>query len=491
MVNDPTIRDIRRTYYQQILNRVYTAQYPGGIRAFCNDYVAVYQGLDKLQLPVLEEEKIANFTLHAWTPENKELISHLRMHCHTLQEITQQVYADSLKVDYYNATIAARRANLTVQDPLSVLSIQENNPHPVARINAAIQPKENKFTPYTIPKAAWALMDNTMRYKYLMARNAELGVPPPKPFKGITDSETLIVPAPTSLPQQYEKRAQLLLMDQNETNDDNEQSVSQDVTFTEDDVNDDEYEDVIAGFLLDTYNSLTTRKLHLTTTHRAHTSYLNVRANNFATYPDDMFLAVSDSGADTCLYGRGWVLVAATNRTANVISFDPTEAKKFGLTIGSHCTMTCLQDGSWVMITIHEIVSNPSSDTSLLSETQLREYGCLVDSVSRRHRLTTTTMGTQRLVSPYDKQFPLNIHAALAVLPHRRPTQDEIDTFYPTAIVLTSDTVWNPHTLYDETVSLDMATQFNPTVTGNLGSSYRYTSKSTSRVIHLFPALAF
>ena len=143
MVNYPTIRDIRRTHYQQILNRIYTTQYPGGIRAFCNEYVAAYQGLDKLQLPVTEEEKIANFTLHAWTPENKELISHLRLHYHTLQDITQQVYADSLKVDYYNATIAARRANLAIQDPFSMLSVNNPDCSHSHRIHTATQPHNN------------------------------------------------------------------------------------------------------------------------------------------------------------------------------------------------------------------------------------------------------------------------------------------------------------------------------------------------------------
>lgn len=71
MVNDLTIRDIRRTHYQQILKRVYSAQYPDDIRAFCNDYVAAYQGLEKLQMSASEEEKIANLTLHAWTPRTR------------------------------------------------------------------------------------------------------------------------------------------------------------------------------------------------------------------------------------------------------------------------------------------------------------------------------------------------------------------------------------------------------------------------------------
>lgn len=153
MVKDPTIRDIRRTHYQAILNRIFSSQYPGGIRSFCNDCVVAYQGLEKLQLPIPEEEKIANFTLHAWTPDNKELISHLRMHCKTLQEITQQVYADSLKVDYYNATIATRRANLAVNgvnDPLGPLmdfhpQVSQGSPAPIQKQITLLNAQQSSY----------------------------------------------------------------------------------------------------------------------------------------------------------------------------------------------------------------------------------------------------------------------------------------------------------------------------------------------------------
>lgn len=94
-------------------------------------------------------------------------------------------------------------------------------------------------------------------------------------------------------------------------------------------------------------------------------------------------------------------------------------------------------------------MSNPTSDTSLLSETQLREFHYIVDSVSRRHRLNSTTMGTQQLVAPNDVPFPFNIHSALAVLPRQCPTQAQTDQLLPDAIGLTSDAPWYPQQHHD------------------------------------------
>ena len=132
-------------------------------------------------------------------------------------------------------------------------------------------------------------------------------------------------------------------------------------------------------------------------------------------------------GADTSLIGSGWYIFAHTQRKANVIGFDKKSAYKQHLNICSGATMVKLADGREQMIVIHEDVSNPESDLTLLSEFQVRSHGCIVDPVSKRHRLNENLYGTQRTVLPTGQEIPLLIISALATMEHRLPSENEIE----------------------------------------------------------------
>ena len=71
--------------------------------------------------------------------------------------------------------------------------------------------------------------------------------------------------------------------------------------------------------------------------------------------------------------------------TANLIGFDVRSATKGGLLIVTASTITEV-NGKPFLLRVHEAVYNAGSPTTLLSEYQLHDYGCLVDSVSTKHR---------------------------------------------------------------------------------------------------------
>jgi hypothetical protein len=75
------------------------------------------------------------------------------------------------------------------------------------------------------------------------------------------------------------------------------------------------------------------------------------------------------------------------------------------------------------LMVAHEAVQNELLRTSLLSEGQMRFYGLIVNSTSKRHRGIDGIPGNQSIYSP-DKsiQFHMIQRDALMVLPHRAPT---------------------------------------------------------------------
>jgi hypothetical protein len=102
--------------------------------------------------------------------------------------------------------------------------------------------------------------------------------------------------------------------------------------------------------------------------------------------PEKHHISVLDGGADTCVLGKGWEILAIHNsRKANVVGFDHEAAIKKNL------TAVDLPNGQSIQLVIHEAIYNDTSNHSLLSEFQIREHGILIDSSCHKHG------GTQRM----------------------------------------------------------------------------------------------
>jgi hypothetical protein len=97
----------------------------------------------------------------------------------------------------------------------------------------------------------------------------------------------------------------------------------------------------------------------------------------------------------------------------------------------------------------HEAVQNDRSRNSLLSEGQMRHFGLIVDSTSRRHCGSDGLPGTQSIYAP-DKsiQFQMIQRDSLMVLPHRAPSHYEIA--HLPRFTMTDVTPWSPTLLHDD-----------------------------------------
>jgi Reverse transcriptase (RNA-dependent DNA polymerase) len=162
------------------------------------------------------------------------------------------------------------------------------------------------------------------------------------------------------------------------------------------------------------------------------------------------YVSVVDGGADTMVLGHGWrFLEVFEHRKVNIVGFDESDARKYGCHIGTAVSVMTDTTGTDYLMVAHEAVENRRSRTSLLSEGQMRHFGLIVDSTSKRHRGIDGLPGTQSLYSP-DKsiQFPMLQRDALMILPHRAPTDQEIETL--PRFLLSDATPWSPTLLQDD-----------------------------------------
>ena len=178
---------------------------------------------------------------------------------------------------------------------------------------------------------------------------------------------------------------------------------------------------------------------------------------NYAT--SNQAMAYADGGADSCIGGNGWVVHAYTGRKANLVGYDERNTKKDNLDI---CTLlTKVQpdlNKPAVILVAHEMVYNLGSSTTLISEFQVRNHGCIMDSVSKSHRLSLEgNHGTQTFYPRDDLAIPLHLKKGLMGFHISAPTKEEIDSLEH--ITITSDNVWNPYTHTDDNYGIDFQAQ--------------------------------
>ena len=162
-----------------------------------------------------------------------------------------------------------------------------------------------------------------------------------------------------------------------------------------------------------------------------------------------------DGGADSCIGGIGLHILAYTGHKANLVGYDDRHTKKDGLDICTLVTRYQQNSNSKPMLLVaHEMIYNPGSCISLLSEFQLREHSCVIDSVSRRHRKNVKgDLGTQSFYPRDDLEIPLKVMKGLLGFYIQEPTQEELDTL--DRVKITSDQSWHPREFQDNDMAVD------------------------------------
>jgi hypothetical protein len=190
---------------------------------------------------------------------------------------------------------------------------------------------------------------------------------------------------------------------------------------------------------------------------RCHLEYCD-RLASYTTTPRIAY-ATADSGADTNVLGREWLVVSNDPvRKVNVIGFDAEHARKKGLSVVTADTIAKTVDGREIILRSHQSVSNPSTTTTLLSEVQLRHAGHVVDSVHKDHLISIDGQrGTQSLyLKELDNEegevvyvIPFLQRAGLMTFEHRKPDAMDYQRGLP-IVLLTLETLWDPQQYYDD-----------------------------------------
>jgi hypothetical protein len=170
---------------------------------------------------------------------------------------------------------------------------------------------------------------------------------------------------------------------------------------------------------------------------------------NLLFLPEGYHVSILDGGAGTCVLGKGWeILSIHSSRIANVVGFDHETAVKRNLQIVSAITALDLPNGQSVLILVHEGIYNETSNHSLLSEFQLREFCIVIDSICHRHG------GAQQMIvkDSNDKNIltiPLDLAGCMVHFKHRLPTADDMSSLQQYCLTYV-DTTWNPSSFSDQ-----------------------------------------
>ena len=132
--------------------------------------------------------------------------------------------------------------------------------------------------------------------------------------------------------------------------------------------------------------------------------------------------------------------------------------EKIGLDICTVATKIITQeDLPDYLLVAHEAGYNPGSQVSLISEFQVREHGCVVDSVSRHHWTSTDgKKGTQMFYPRDDFPIPLKLMKGLMGFNITEPTAEDITTLQH--ITITNDATWLPQTYVDDDLAISFPT---------------------------------
>ena len=152
---------------------------------------------------------------------------------------------------------------------------------------------------------------------------------------------------------------------------------------------------------------------------------------------------IFDTGADTSVIGKGWRILQFYGPSISLIGFDSKHARKKDLRLCTAETIVEHPSGSKHLVRIHQAVYNPTATSTLLSEYQLSEFGCKIDTKPKYHTYPNGEQGSQSFTLPESsKSWIFDIDSCLMTLPHRMPSWEESETLEPEDI--TSMAQWNP-----------------------------------------------
>jgi hypothetical protein len=390
--NNEGHKTLRAEKAEAKLQSAYTLSYPGGLSQFIDDYQTAFAVLHgECGVYYSDETQKRKLLTNLYHESTRWLVHHCRADPSlTFQQCCDLIQQDALRHDLRSAseaTASARKVTTSHEAFSQILNTMKTN---IRLDDAAGLTLHPELWQLLTPEMRTTLIQLRKTAKANIAARRQLGTTPspgpmpPAPFAAPTPTAPASPSAstPPSLPSQYGTRA------------------AQQVTSVDDvDSDDGEYEDEVSTLIHALEAEYDLRHLNTvqTITVHAHVDYLDRFAHLVANSAYGPTICVSDSGADTTVIGEGWHIDHFTERRANLVGFDK-RARKEGLPIVTALTIVQTTNGMH-LLRASDVVYNQGSSTTLLSEFQLREHGCLVDSVLRRHDSKSTQSSLQSLGS--------------------------------------------------------------------------------------------
>ena len=450
-------RDIHEAKLISVLRTPYYPTYPGGLLAYLDTIADTYSGLDNVGNVFTQHQKKQTLLDNlGHLGSHNYLVSHCRDNFKTFDECYNYLRRKASHEEGMHITHARRKAHHTqVTEPTGtpkndieslITACQgmgmDNDDINLLRVaNAALQDE------YNIPYKAWKLLFNLIGKEKLTEFIKARDEAKRKERLDGTYQKPTQYSKPISETKQEAKA--------NTATAEDDSSASSNDTG-----NDQELID-----LLHTFDFNPTFHANLTTLEYPDNTYFTHLVNT-TTY----YTMIMDTGADTTIIGEGWYITEVYGPRVNVVGFDTTHARKNNLRMCTAETIIDHPTEGAILIQAHNVIYNPSSKSTLLSEYQLSQGGCQIDSKPKTHQYPDGRKGTLCTKIPHlETPIKLQVRACLITLGNRHPTVEERDTLKPYEITLKE--TWDPQQ-YHTTDSPDThhmtseayKLQFEPTI---------------------------
>ena len=461
LYNNEGSKKLKRVKYEEMIQVRYTHWYPGGQSQFVEDYENAFLQLEQLGCAFTDEIKMTRMLHNMGTIDNQWMINHCETQCKSYEECCQFLREKSITQNYM---MGHDRRNIRVAISEDDYNPDESSTQAARKLMYTMM-KNRSPSPFSIPRDAWDLLTKQAKEDFMERRKEILRTkspsrrnspPPSERDQKLPEKSNEQDKFDKKLPQQYTKPSNEYIkvngvntLDSGEHQDEVQSTLEL------------ENEETMIRTILnsinlalgpqDNRNGFNTRTLHIN---------MDQEEKVACMASQNIPLMISDGGADTCvLGGKHWHVLSYTNRKVNVIGFDPASARKNNLPIVSACTVVKDKKGKEYLLEVHEAVLNMSSNTTLLSEFQMRHAGCEVDSVATIHS-KQGNYGFQGLKID-DVILPFSVRGCLMTLYQRKPNKEDLRVL--SQITATLDVPWSPTDHYDEdksTIYYDVTTVY-------------------------------
>ena len=149
--------------------------------------------------------------------------------------------------------------------------------------------------------------------------------------------------------------------------------------------------------------------------------------------------AYIDNGSDTTsIGGHAWYIISKSEHKVTVVGYHQDHSLKDDLSVGTAVTAVELPDDTIILIRVAEAILLGPRGSTLLSVTQMREYGVIVEETPRKY-------GGLAYIQVDDVVIPLSLTESMLSFKIRLPTKYELENCE--VIDITSEGNWEPKQL--------------------------------------------